>query len=217
MLVEIKKINKEEIATCTSLDVAETFSKMHKDVLETIRGIKDTISTAEFSALFCEESYIASNGKRNPMYIMNRDGFTLLVMGYNGEKAMRFKLEYIKQFNAMEKALRGKLLEREKGIAVRQALTKALQQSSENERMHGHAYSTYTNCIYKALFDKNAKQLRAEYGIDKKIDLRNCFDEEELKAIKSMEMLVSGLIDCGWGYDKIKSFIKQTNTKSIAN
>ena len=69
----------------------------------------------------------------------------------------------------------------------------------------------------KIIFDKNAKQLRAEYGIDKKMDLRNCFDEEELKAIKSMEMLVSGLIDCGWGYDKIKSFIKQTNTKSIAN
>ena len=52
MLVEIKKVNKEEIAVCTSLDVAETFSKMHKDVLETIRAIKDTISTAEFSALF---------------------------------------------------------------------------------------------------------------------------------------------------------------------
>lgn len=217
MLVEIKKVNKDEIAVCTSLDIAETFEKEHKHVLEDIRRIGNNISTAEFSALFCEDSYIASNGKKNPMYIMNRDGFTLLVMGYNGEKAMQFKLGYIKQFNAMEKALRGKLLEREKGIAVRQALTKALQQSNENERMHGHAYSTYTNCIYKALFDKNAKQLRAEYGIDKKMDLRSCLDEEELKAIKSMEMLVSGLIDCGWGYDKIKSFIKQTNTKSIAN
>lgn len=217
MLVEIKKVNKEEIAVCTSLDVAETFGKEHRHVLEDIRRIGTSISTAEFSALFCDDSYIASNGKRNPMYVMNRDGFTLLVMGYNGEKAMQFKLDYIKQFNAMEKALKGKLLEREKGIAVRQALTKALQQSSENERMHGHAYSTYTNCIYKALFDKSAKQLREEYGIDKKVDLRGCFDEEQLKAIKSMEMLVSGLIDCGWGYDKIKSFIQQTNTKSIAN
>lgn len=217
MLVEIKKVNKDEIAVCTSLDVAETFEKEHKHVLEDIRRIGNNISTAEFSALFCEDSYIASNGKKNPMYIMNRDGFTLLVMGYNGEKAMQFKLGYIKQFNAMEKALRGKLLEREKGIAVRQALTKALQQSNENERMHGHAYSTYTNCIYKALFNKNAKQLREEYRIDKKADLRSCFNEEELKAIKSMEMLVSGLIDCGWGYDKIKSFIQQTNTKSIAN
>ena len=216
MLVEIKKVNKEEIVICTSLDVAETFRKEHYHVIEDIRKIQTNISTPEFSGLFCEDSYIASNGKRNPMYIMNRDGFTLLVMGYTGEKAMQFKLDYIKQFNAMEKALRGKLLEREKGIAVRQALTKALQQSSENDRMHGHAYSVYTNCIYKALFNKNAKQLREEYGIDKKVDLRSYFNEEQLTSIKSMEMLVSGLIDCGWGYEQIKTFIEQTNTKSIA-
>ena len=136
----------------------------------------------------------------------------MLAMGYTGEKAMRFKEAYIKQFNAMEKALQGKLIEREKGIAVRQSLTKALQQSTENERMHGHAYSTYTNCIYKVLFGKNAKQLREELGISKKDNLRNYLSAEELKAIQSMECLVSGLVDCGWGYDQIKEFIQKNNT-----
>ena len=146
------------------------------------------------------------------MYYMTRDCFTILVMVYTGEKAMRFKEAYIKQFNAMEKALQGKLIEREKGIAVRQSLTKALQQSAENERMHGHAYSTYTNCIYKVLFGKNAKQLREELGISKKDNLRDYLSAEELKAIQSMECLVSGLVDCGWGYDQIKEFIQQNNT-----
>lgn len=108
-------------------------------------------------------------------------------------------------------------LERAKGIAVRQALTKSLQLSQENERMHGHAYSTYTNCIYKALFNKNANQLREQFGIDKKANLRDCFTQEELRAIESTERLVSGLIDCGWGYDQIKDFIQQTHTKMIAN
>ena len=108
-------------------------------------------------------------------------------------------------------------LERAKGIAVRQALTKSLQLSQENERMHGHAYSTYTNCIYKALFNKNANQLREQFGIDKKANLRDCFTQEELKAIESTERLVSGLVDCGWGYDQIKDFIQQTHTKMIAN
>ena len=215
MLVEIKRVNKEEIAICTSLDIAETFGKEHKNVLKDIRELE---CSNEFRVLNFEQStYINSQNHKQPMYYLTRDGFTLLAMGYNGSKAMQFKEGYIKQFNAMENALRGKLLEREKGIAVRQALTKALQQSNENDRMHGHAYSTYTNCIYKALFDKNAKQLREEYGIDKKADLRSCFDKDQLTAVKSMEMLVSGLIDCGWGYDKIKSFIQQTNTKSIAN
>lgn len=212
MLVEVKRINKVEATVVSSLDVAETFEKNHRDVMESIRNIESNISTAEFSALFFLDSYKASNGKLNPLYLMTRDGFTLLVMGYTGEKAMRFKLAYIKQFNAMEKALQGKLIEREKGIAVRQSLTKALQQSAENERMHGHAYSTYTNCIYKVLFGKNAKQLRESLGIGPKDNLRDYLSAEELKAVQSMECLVSGLVDCGWGYDQIKEFIQQNNT-----
>ena len=216
MLVEIKKMNKEEVTVVTSLDVAETFEKNHRDVMESIRNIGEAISTAEFSALFYLDSYKASNGKTNPMYLMTRDGFTLLAMGYNGDKAMKIKLAYIKQFNAMEKALIGKLKEREKGIAVRQALTNALQQSQENERMHGHAYSTYTNIVYKAVFGKDAKHLREEYGISKKENLRDYFSEEELKAVQSVEMIVSGLVNCGWGYDQIKEFVLNQNLKMLA-
>ena len=216
MLVEIKKMNKEEVTVVTSLDVAEKFEKNHRDVMESIRNIGEAISTAEFSALFYLDSYKASNGKTNPMYLMTRDGFTLLAMGYNGDKAMKFKLAYIKQFNAMEKALIGKLKEREKGIAVRQALTNALQQSQENERMHGHAYSTYTNIVYKAVFGKDAKRLREEYGISKKENLRDYFSEEELKAVQSVEMIVSGLVNCGWGYDQIKEFVLNQNLKMLA-
>ncbi|MFR1770613.1 Rha family transcriptional regulator [Anaerostipes sp.] len=215
MLVEVKRISKKELAVVSSLDVAATFEKNHRDVMESIRNIGNSISTAEFSALFHLDSYKASNGKSNPMYLMNRDGFTLLVMGYTGEKAMKFKLAYIKQFNAMESTLQGKRIEREKGIAVRQSLTKALQQSTENERMHGHAYSTYTNCIYKVLFGMNAKQLREKYGIDKKENLRDYLSEEDLRAVQSMECLVSGLVDCGWGYDQIKEFIQQNNSAKI--
>jgi Rha family phage regulatory protein len=216
MLVEIAKINKEEVTVVNSLDVAETFEKEHRHVMEDIRKIEGTISTAEFSALFFLSSYRASNGKTNPMYIMTKDGFTLLGMGYTGEKAMRFKLAYIKQFNAMEKLLKSKLIEREKGIAVRQSLTKAIQQSSENERMHGHAYSTYTNCIYKALFGMNSNQLREKFGIGKKANLRDCFSAEELKEVQSMEMLVSGLVSLGWGYEQIKKFIQANHIRQIA-
>ena len=129
---------------------------------------------------------------------------------------MKFKEAYIKQFNAMEAALQGKRIEREKGISVRQALTKALQQSSENDRMHGHAYSNYTNCIYKVLFGKNAAQLRSDFGIGKTDNLRDCFSKEELREVQSMECLVSGLVDCGWGYEKVKSFIAQTNVKMLS-
>lgn len=149
------------------------------------------------------------------MYYITRDGFTLLVMGYTGEKAMKFKEGYIRQFNAMEKALIGKIKEREKGVAVRRALTRAVQQAGENDRMRGHAYSIYTNVIYKSIFGKNAKQLREKYGITEKDSLREFFSEDELQLIQSKEMLISGLIGCGWGYEQIKSFILQNNAVSL--
>lgn len=214
MLVEIAKINKEEMIVVRSLDIADTFGKEHKNVLKDIRELG---CSEEFGRLNFELSYyINSQNKKQPMYYITKDGFTLLAMGYTGDIAMKFKEVYIKQFNAMEKALRGKLIEREKGIAVRQSLTKALQQSNENERMHGHAYSTYTNCIYRVIFGMDAKNLRGKYGVGKKDDLRDCFTAEELKSVQSMESLVSGLVDCGWGYNQVKTFIEQTNTKQLA-
>lgn len=225
MLVEIKKVNKEEVAVVTSLDVAETFSyfseednkqytREHKAVLRAIRDLK---CSEEFRGEhFSPSTYIDSRGKSQPCILMDRDGFSLLVMGFEDPKSMKFKESYIKQFNAMEKALIGKIREREKGIAVRQALTKALQQSNENERMHGHAYSTYTDIIYKVVFGKRAKELREEYGITKKDNLRDCFSTEELAKIQSVEMVVSGLVNCGWGYDEIKSFITNDSRKLIA-
>lgn len=211
MLVEIMKFGHEERAGCTSLDVAETFGKRHDHVL---RDIKELGCSQEFRLPnFGETYYEDSQGRKQPMAIMTRDGFTLLAMGYTGELAMKFKEGYIKQFNAMEAALRGKLIEREKGIAVRQALTKALQQSNEDTRMHGHAYSTYTNCIYKVLFGMDAARLREKFGIKKSDNLRDCFSPEELRAVQSMECLVSGLVDCGWEYSRIKEFILQNNAQ----
>lgn len=214
MLVEISKIGKQEAAVVSSLDIAETFGKEHKNVLKDIRELN---CSDEFRLLNFEQSnYLNEQNHKQPLYYLTRDGFTILAMGYTGEKAMRFKEVYIKQFNAMERALQGKLVEREKGIAVRNSLTKALQQSTENDRMHGHAYSAYTNCIYKVLFGMNANQLKENFGISKQDSLRDCFSVEELSMVQSMERMVSGLVDCGWGYEQIKTFISENNVKKIA-
>lgn len=98
MLVEITgKQNDEQLIT-TSLKVAEKFQKQHKDVLENIRNLMAENSAAK---LF-EESTYESRGKRYPIFKMGRDGFSLLAMGFTGEKALKWKLEYIQAFNAME-------------------------------------------------------------------------------------------------------------------
>lgn len=116
MLVEVSKINKQEVTVVSSLDIAETFEKRHDNVLQDIRNLE---CSDEFRLLnFQESSYVNSQNKKQPMYYVTRDGFTLLAMGYTGEKAMKFKEAYIKQFNAMERMLQGKLIEREKEIAI---------------------------------------------------------------------------------------------------
>ena len=48
MLVEVKRVNKAEMTVVSSLDVSDTFDKNHRDVMESIRNIESTISTAEF-------------------------------------------------------------------------------------------------------------------------------------------------------------------------
>lgn len=88
-----------------SRSVAEHFEKQHKNVIQTIENLK-----AENSALrkmFCETTYkVEGNNKSYKMYLMNRDGFSLLVMGFTGAKALEWKLKYIEAFNAMEKAIK---------------------------------------------------------------------------------------------------------------
>ena len=93
----------DQQAVTTSQKVAESFGKKHRNVLQAIKNL-----TAENSAvkkMFVESTYINIRGQEWPMYYMNRDGFTLLAMGFNGKKAMQFKLKYIEAFNAMEHQL----------------------------------------------------------------------------------------------------------------
>jgi len=91
-------------AVTTSLEVARHFQKQHGHV---IRDIQNLAIPDEFRlSNFGESNYVNEQGKTQPMYELTRDGFSLLVMGFTGAEAMRFKLAYIAAFNAMEEALR---------------------------------------------------------------------------------------------------------------
>ena len=81
----------------TSLDVAKVFEKRHDNV---VRDIKNMSERALLN--FEETTYIDSSNRTQKMYEMNRDGFTFLVMGFTGEKAENFKLDFIDGFNKME-------------------------------------------------------------------------------------------------------------------
>lgn len=97
-----------------SVLVAEKFGKVHKNVIRTIQRLITTaqncaVLTIENSIvknMFVETTYLNEQNKEQPMYIMNRDGFTLLAMGFTGQKVLQFKLDYIDAFNKMEQTIR---------------------------------------------------------------------------------------------------------------
>ena len=93
--------NGEPVAS--SRQIAENFGKEHKDTLESIRQILAAENSATKSMFY--ETTFENRGKQYPMYLMNRDGFTLLAMGFTGKAALEWKLKYIAAFNDMEKKL----------------------------------------------------------------------------------------------------------------
>lgn len=87
--------------------VAEVFGKEHRNVVRDIKNlIEGGVLKNEQTPMFEETTYINEQNKQSyPMFIMNQDGFTLLAMGFNGKKAMEFKLKYIEAFNAMRRQI----------------------------------------------------------------------------------------------------------------
>ncbi|WP_251953887.1 Rha family transcriptional regulator [Levilactobacillus brevis] len=96
-------IMKDKQAVTSSLQVADKFGKNHRDVLRTIDDLKDV---RKFAQMFLETNLPDSYGRNRRGYYMNRDGFTLIAMGFTGSKALQFKLQYIDAFNEMEQQVK---------------------------------------------------------------------------------------------------------------
>lgn len=90
-----------------SLLVAEVFGKEHFNVIRDIKNLlKGGVLKNDETPMFEETTYINEQNKQSyPMFVMNQDGFTLLAMGFNGKKAMEFKLRYIEAFNRMKREI----------------------------------------------------------------------------------------------------------------
>lgn len=114
---------KDGVPVTTSRVVAEQFGKQHKHILRDIEALisqlrsEPSTSSTESrfglsTAAFAEENFLLttyrdSTGRELPMYLLTRDGFTLLAMGFTGARAVQFKVAYINAFNRMERLISG--------------------------------------------------------------------------------------------------------------
>jgi len=149
---------------CDSLNIAKIFRKRHTDVLRDIGKIIDEFSKVSqrnfASSNFILETY-KTRGKSYPKYFLTRDGFTKLVFGYNGIKAIEYQIAYINLFNEMERRLIRIDTERQtaewqqarvQGKEIRKEETDSIQELIEYARTQGseHAdvlYTTYSKLV----------------------------------------------------------------------
>lgn len=135
-------------AVTTSIEVANYFGKLHKNV---IRNIESLDCSLEFNQLNFElVDYIDSKGEKRPMYEMTKNGFIFLVMGFTGKKAAQFKEAYIAEFDKMESELNS-------AIAVTGATNKVLLTLLPNGKVdsarviHDNEYVASLGSLWRSL------------------------------------------------------------------
>jgi len=177
-----------------SLDVAVRFSREHKNVLRDIQTLE---CSEEFRGLNFElSSYRSSQNRSLPMYRMTRDGFSLLVMGFTGPEAMRWKERYIQAFNLLEQEALRRTIERAetrgRSKTVRVAATDSYKAHGATDWTH---YVANTDAIYEILFGGSAYQLRKRWELAGNANIRDHLTTDQLNTVIQIEGAVTLQLD----------------------
>lgn len=153
---ELMIFEKNAQAVVSSRVIAEKFHKRHDNVIRGVESYKKDV--LNFEEMFIESKELDDYGRAQKSYLLNRDGFSLLVMGFTGSDALQWKLKYIEAFNRMEAIIRerqssewlitrkqGKLIRRSETDAIALLIPYAEEQGSHN--MRKNAYTLYTKLV----------------------------------------------------------------------
>lgn len=179
---------KNEQALTDSLTVAEMFGKEHAKVMRSIDNLVETLAKNGERSMFILTRRKADDGQFHRMYLMNRDGFSLLVMGFTGKKALEWKLKYITAFNQMEKILTEKqtnvwIETRQQGKLIRKGETDVLQKLVEYAREQGSGHADMLYMTYTKLANKMAG-----------ITTRDSATNGQLNELSTMERIIAKVV-----------------------
>ena len=180
---------KNDEAVCDSLQVAEKFGKRHNNVLQNIDNL--IAENSAVKSMFKQSTYKADNGQKYRMFYMNRDGFSLLIMGFTGKDALNWKLQYIKAFNQMESFIKEKSTQtwvetRKAGKLTRKAETDTIKKLVDYAKTQGSEHSEKLYMTYSKLANKMA-------GISK----RDEATVMQLNNLSLIENIILHVIDTG--------------------
>lgn len=161
MCKSLEIITKDNVMVVSSRVIALDFDKRHSDVIRSIEtsiSLNAKLRSADF---FIETQYKDKSGKRSKEYLLTKDGFSLIVMGFTGEKALEWKLKYIEAFNKMENYIKakessewqlsrknGKLFRRKETDNLKKLAEYAISQGSKTySKSPGKIYINYSNLV----------------------------------------------------------------------
>ena len=180
-----------DVARVDSRFVAEAFDKNHRDVLRGIRtliGENSGLSNDFRLRNFAQSSYTNEQGHKQPCYEMTRDGFTMLVMGFTGKKAARFKEFYIRRFNEMEKFISTLVTAREQFPKL----------TAQIRLLHPDAkpyhYSNECDMLNRIVIGMSAKQFREAHDLEKGQSIRPYLRDDQIAMLDLLQTVDIGLL-----------------------
>jgi Rha family phage regulatory protein len=196
---DLNIFEKENDAWVTSRKIGEIFEKNHKDILEKINDIlksPDAFTERNFRL----SSYKDKSGKKNKEYLLNRRSFVLIVMGFTGEKALKFKKAYIDSFERMFNLIQTRIISKE-GYKI---MTDAIKNYFINPQYYD--YSNEADMINKIVLGMSAKQFRELNNTE---NIRDNIVQEKLNNLNKAQILNSQLIISGMGRQERKEIIEK--------
>lgn len=179
-------VNYEHIVMLDSRFVANAFEKRHDNVIQSIEKLIN--DEPEFTALnFKVSKYKDSTGRRLPCYLMTRDGFTMLAMGFTGAKARKFKIAYIHKFNELEKKDQSLQHVRE----MHPMLMSAIQQAHAEPKFYH--YSNEMNLLNELVLGMSAKKFKELNGITDS-SIRPYLTPDQLQLLDKLQIVDVGLV-----------------------
>ena len=187
------------IPVTTSIAVAETFKKTHKSVLKATRSlINDLTDGRQMEPIYFvqETEYTDKMGRIQSQFIMNEQFFTLLAMGFTGQKALEFKTLYIKEFTRLRSEHLARVETRAIGKAARLSITDAISgHVSPEGNFKKFAYGNYTKLVYKRVLGMDVKKAKESRRVPEGGNLRDYLSIEELDKVQELESKIAGFIE----------------------
>jgi len=188
---------KNGIPVVDSLTIASIFNKEHKTVL---RSIENCEASEQFNRHnFVPTSYKDIQNRKQKMYLLTKDGFAFIAMGFSGKKAAQFKEDYINCFNNMEQFI--KTLHETK--AEFPEFTEAIMEAHEEPKPYH--YTNEIEMINRIVLGMSSKQFKDSNNLDKNVkSIRSYLSNDQVKEIRRLQKIDIGLIVSGMDFQQRK-------------